>query len=82
MLTGDLAERQPLLPHSLLHPQILDLIAYATSKGLRVATTSNGTLLNKKSLKKLYDVGLRGVSISIDSLEKQTSGLGGRKPEA
>jgi MoaA/NifB/PqqE/SkfB family radical SAM enzyme len=51
----------------LLRPQLPDLVAHATSLGLRVTLTTNGTLIDKEKAKTFIKAGLRGVNISIDS---------------
>ena len=51
----------------LLRPEIPALVAHATSLGMRVTMTTNGTLVDKALAKELVQAGLRGVNISIDS---------------
>jgi MoaA/NifB/PqqE/SkfB family radical SAM enzyme len=55
----------------LLRPQVPDLVAHATQLGLRVALTTNGTLVDKELAKRLVEAGLRGVNVSIDSPDRK-----------
>jgi pyruvate-formate lyase-activating enzyme len=55
-----------------LHPEIERFIRNATDRGFRVGTTTNGTLLRMEFLKRLHGAGLKGVTISIDSLNRHT----------
>lgn len=50
-----------------LRPDLPDLVAYARRLKLRVALTSNGTLLDRELCRRLVKAGLNGVCISIDS---------------
>jgi MoaA/NifB/PqqE/SkfB family radical SAM enzyme len=56
----------------LLRPELPELVSLATSLGLRVTMTTNGTLLNKETARQLVRVGLRGVNLSIDSPDRKT----------
>ena len=49
-----------------LRPDLLDLINYATSQGLCVTMTSNGTLISKNLAESLIRAGTEQISISID----------------
>jgi MoaA/NifB/PqqE/SkfB family radical SAM enzyme len=51
----------------MLRPQLPELVAHATSLGMRVTLTTNGTLIDKEKAKALIEAGLRGVNVSIDS---------------
>jgi len=51
----------------MLRPQIPELIEHASSLGIRVTMTTNGTLVDKSKARRLIEAGLRGVNISIDS---------------
>jgi hypothetical protein len=55
----------------LLRPQVPDLVAHATSLGLRVALTTNGTLIDKDRAKRLIESGLRSVTVSLDSPDRK-----------
>ena len=51
----------------LLRNDIFELARYGVQKGLIVTMGTNGTLLDDEAAKKLYEVGIRKVAISIDS---------------
>lgn len=51
----------------MLRPQIPEFIEHASSLGIKVTMTTNGTLIDKAKAKQLVEAGLRGVNISIDS---------------
>ncbi len=50
-----------------LRPQIPEFVELASSLGIKVTMTTNGTLITKEKAKRLVEAGLRGVNISIDS---------------
>ncbi len=56
----------------LLRPDVYDIAKYASGHGLRVVLATNGTLLTPDIAKKLKDVGIQRVSISIDGSTKET----------
>lgn len=51
----------------MLRPNLAGLVEHASTLGIRVAMTTNGTLIDKEKAKTLITAGLRGVNISIDS---------------
>ncbi|HEX2992095.1 MAG TPA: radical SAM protein [Anaerolineales bacterium] len=51
----------------LLRPQIPEFVELASSLGIKVTMTTNGTLVDKAKAKRLVEAGLRGANISIDS---------------
>ena len=51
---------------------IFELASYATSKGLRVALATNGTLVDKRIAQKIVDAGVKRVSISLDGADART----------
>ncbi|MBL8091636.1 MAG: radical SAM protein [Anaerolineales bacterium] len=51
----------------MLRPHIPDFVEVASSSGIKVTMTTNGTLVTKEKAKRLVEGGLRGVNISIDS---------------
>ena len=53
----------------LMRPDIVELIAYASSLGLRPVVGSNGTLLTRELALALKDAGLLRIGISLDSLD-------------
>jgi MoaA/NifB/PqqE/SkfB family radical SAM enzyme len=56
----------------LLHEGLTELMALASSLGIRVTMTTNGTLVDKRIAKELVKAGLRVVNISIDSPDRKT----------
>jgi heme b synthase len=50
----------------LLRPDILDIAAYGTRQGLRVAVSPNGTLLTVDMVRALREAGVQRISVSID----------------
>lgn len=50
----------------LMRPDIYDIAAYGTQRGLRVAVSPNGTLLTRDTVGKLIEAGVKRVSVSID----------------
>jgi radical SAM protein with 4Fe4S-binding SPASM domain len=51
----------------MLRPQVPDMTEQASTLGMKVTMTTNGTLIDKAKAKRLVEAGLRGVNISIDS---------------
>ena len=57
----------------LVHPKSYEMILYAVENSkTKVTLTTNGTLLNKKKMKKLLDTGLHMIDISIDAFKDET----------
>ncbi|MFW9875893.1 MAG: radical SAM protein [Candidatus Thorarchaeota archaeon] len=54
---------------ALLREDIFDLMRHASEKNINVALASNGTLISPKKAKKLKDIGVGYVQVSIDGLE-------------
>lgn len=54
----------------LLHPEIIEMIAYAHSQGKHVSLTTNGTLLDQPMSQALLKAGLDLIKISIDGSPK------------
>ena len=50
----------------LMRPDVFDIAAHATEKGLRVALSPNGTLITPEAVQRMQEVGIRRVSVSID----------------
>ncbi|MCO4781851.1 MAG: radical SAM protein [Candidatus Cloacimonetes bacterium] len=59
------------------HSRFFELIELAKELGFKVYFTSNGLLLNQKKLERLLEIGLDGITFSIDSAEKQTKDFTG-----
>lgn len=54
----------------LMRPDMIELVGYASSKGLRPVLGTNGTLLTPETVKALKEVGALRVGISLDSLDE------------
>ncbi|MGI9952950.1 putative heme d1 biosynthesis radical SAM protein NirJ2 [Moorellaceae bacterium AZ2] len=55
----------------LLRPDLLELVGYASSRGLRVVLGTNGTLLTPDLARELRRAGARVVGISLDSCKPE-----------
>lgn len=55
-----------------LHPQFLDLVKYASDKGIYTATSTNAHYLNDKNARKTVESGLDRLIISIDGTTQET----------
>ncbi|MGB5158174.1 heme b synthase [Desulfobacterium sp. N47] len=55
----------------LLRPDIFDIAAYGTKKGLRMVMAPNGTLITGPIAKKMVDSGIKRISISLDGPSKE-----------
>ena len=55
----------------LTRPDILELVSYATSLGLRSVFGTNGTLITLEMAQKLKTAGAMGMGISLDSMDKK-----------
>ncbi|MDZ7665429.1 MAG: 12,18-didecarboxysiroheme deacetylase [Desulfotignum sp.] len=53
----------------LVHPRLVEYAQYAVSKGMRAVISTNGTLITREKAKKLKEIGLSYVGISLDGLE-------------
>jgi Fe-coproporphyrin III synthase len=53
----------------LTHPKLVEYAHYAVQKGMRAVISTNGTLITREKAKKLKEVGLSYVGISLDGLE-------------
>lgn len=54
----------------LLRKDFFEIMSYAKELGFSWGMTSNGTLITPEVAQKLYDAGMKTISISIDGLEK------------
>jgi len=50
----------------LMRPDVFDIAAYGSQRGLRVAVSPNGTLLTAEAIRNLEDAGVKRISVSID----------------
>jgi len=56
----------------LCREDILDVVKYASSKGIRTTIGSNGTLIDEAMARKMLDAGVKAVAISVDGADAQT----------
>lgn len=62
----------------LVRPDIFDLAEYATSLGMRVTFSTNGTLIDQKRAERLQKIGVTYAGISIDGGEDRHDHFRGR----
>jgi len=56
----------------LCREDLLDVVRYASSKGIRATIGSNGTLIDEAMARKMLDTGVRSIAISVDGANAQT----------
>jgi len=56
----------------LLRPDIFEIAAYGTGKGLRMVMATNGTLVDEGTVRRMIDSGIQRVSISIDGPDAES----------
>ena len=56
----------------LLRPDIFEIAAYGTNKGLRMVMATNGTLVTPAVVRKMLESGIKRVSISLDGRDAQS----------
>jgi heme b synthase len=56
----------------LLRPDIYDIAAYGSSRGLRMVMAVNGTLLTEAIARRLVDCGIKRISISLDGASAES----------
>ena len=66
----------------LMRPDILELVAHATSLGLRSVFGTNGTLITLEMAQKLKAAGAMGMGISLDSLDREKHNTFRKFPQA
>jgi hypothetical protein len=54
-----------------MHPQLEQVIAHATAKGIKTSLLTNGTLLDDERLKLYADAGLTRVALHVDTLQER-----------
>lgn len=59
----------------MLRPDIYELAAYATAKGLRCVMAPNGTLITERNARRMKEAGILRCSISIDGAETASHDL-------
>ena len=62
----------------LIRPDILELAEYATTKGIRVTFSTNGTLIDEKKAERIAKIGVAYVGISVDGAEARHDLFRGR----
>ena len=55
-----------------LHPQFLELVNYASKKGIYTATSTNGHFLNMENARRTVESGLDRLIISLDGTTQET----------
>jgi Fe-coproporphyrin III synthase len=63
----------------LVRPDLLELIEYAVSKGLRITLSTNGTLIDETVAGKIKALGLTYVGISLDGIGETNDLFRGKK---
>lgn len=63
----------------LMRPDVFDLIGYAREKGIRVTLSTNGTLIDQEVARKIKDLGVSYVGISLDGLEETNDRFRGQE---
>ena len=56
----------------LCRQDLLDIVKYASSKGIRTTIGSNGTLIDEAIARRMLDAGVRTVAISVDAADAST----------
>jgi len=56
----------------LCREDMLDIVKYASSKGIRSTIGSNGTLIDEGMARKMLDAGVMAIAISVDGANAQT----------
>lgn len=56
----------------LLRPDIFEIAAYGTEKGLRMVMAPNGTLINSRNARQMKESGIKRISISLDGASRET----------
>ncbi len=57
----------------LLHSKVFTILEYAVkNSGTTISLTTNGTIMNKEKAKKLVDIGVHVIDISIDAFKPET----------
>ncbi len=61
----------------LLRPDFFDVVEYATKRGIKVGMTTNGLCLTEAISKRLHDLGVATISISLDGMERSHDAVRG-----
>jgi radical SAM protein with 4Fe4S-binding SPASM domain len=62
----------------ILRPDLAEVVAHMTRLGMRCCIVTNGTLLTPSVAARLYDAGMRTVTVSVDGLEGTHEAVRGR----
>jgi radical SAM protein with 4Fe4S-binding SPASM domain len=63
----------------LVRPDLLELMEYAATSGLRVTLSTNGTLIDEPTAQRLHEIGLTYVGISLDGIGETNDLFRGKK---
>lgn len=63
----------------LMRPDILDLAEYAHRRGLRTTFSTNGTLITKEIARRMKEIGVSYVGISLDGIGAKNDAFRGKK---
>jgi 12,18-didecarboxysiroheme deacetylase len=63
----------------LVRADLLDLARYAVKRGMRAVISTNGTLIDQEKARKLKDIGLSYVGVSLDGMEEVNDRFRGKK---
>jgi radical SAM protein with 4Fe4S-binding SPASM domain len=63
----------------LIRPDVFDLMGHARDRGLAVTISSNGTLIGEESARRIADLGVRYVGVSIDGIGAVHDAFRGRR---
>lgn len=55
-----------------MHPKFIDMIQMLSEMDCKIDLTTNGTLLTKKTTNQIADSNIRNITVSFDSVKKQT----------
>ena len=55
----------------LMHPDVEEIVRAGKASGLRMVIGTNGVLLSEARIRRLRDLGLEGVGISLDSVRAE-----------
>ncbi len=66
----------------LLRPDIFELAAYGHEKGLRMTMAPNGTLVTPEAARRMKEVGIQRISISLDGADAESHDSFRRMPGA
>jgi len=59
------------LGEPLLHPEIFEILKYTKKKGIEILLITNGMLMDPKTAKKLLDIGVDHITVSLDAANQE-----------